>query len=536
MLYTLNMEERKYTMVLFKKKLNLIIKHLPIQMVLLLLIIAAMAEFISVSFIIMNLLKKLNISPENENIQLFISKIVFINISMILLFGLIVLLVSKIFKKINNYAFYSCTTGLPNKNYMMNNLINEISQDKEFAALISLDMDDFKAVNDTLGHLAGDELLRLAGERFEHVLGEQDCVCHIGGDEFLFFIKSVNNKAQTELMAKKILGLFTDPFYVNGSKVDYVSASLGIALMPEHGTDFQTLYNCSDDAMYMSKKLGKSSYTFYDKNMSLNLYEETIKKKEIKDGIRQKEFTVYYQPKYSQNGQLAGAEALARWVRPDGTVVPPSEFIEFAEKNGLIVAITDLILEEVCKDILSWTEKGERDFIISINITSQHITNRKLIRNLIEQIELLHVPAEYLEFEITESMVIEDFQKAVENVALLKSYGIRVSMDDFGTGYSSLNYLKTLPIDIIKIDKSFINSVSYNEKDRILLENIIHLAHGFQLKVIAEGIENEAQLSILKDMECDMFQGFLFGKPVHKEEFEQIFLNKDHTISIGEKL
>ncbi|MDW2800046.1 bifunctional diguanylate cyclase/phosphodiesterase [Clostridium boliviensis] len=523
-------------MMLFKKKLNLILKDLPIQMVLLLLIIVAMAEFVSVSFIIMNLLKKLNISPENENIQLFISKIAFINISMILLFGLIVLLVSRIFKKINNYAFYSCTTGLPNKNYMMNNLINEISQDKEFAALISLDMDDFKAVNDTLGHLAGDELLKLAGERFEHAIGEQDCVCHIGGDEFLFFIKSARDQAQTELIAKRILGLFADPFYVNGSKVDYVSASLGIALMPEHGTNFQTLYNCSDDAMYMSKKLGKSSYTFYDKNMSMNLYEETIKKKEIKDGIRQKEFKAYYQAKYSQNGQLTGAEALARWVRADGTVVPPSEFIVFAEKNGLIVAITDLILEEVCKDILSWIDKGERDFIISINITSQHITSRKLILNLIEQIELLHVPAEYLEFEITESMVIEDFQKAVENIALLKSYGLKVSMDDFGTGYSSLNYLKTLPIDIIKIDKSFIDSVSYNEKDKILLENIIHLAHGFQLKVIAEGIEYEDQLNILKDMECDMFQGFLLGKPVHKEEFEQVFLNKDHTISIGEKL
>jgi len=511
-------------MMLLKKKLNLKINRLPIQMVLLILIIVAMAEFISVSFIIMNLLRKLNISPDNENIQLFMVKIVFINISMILLFGLIVMLVSRIFKKINNYAFYSCTTGLPNKNYMMNNLINEISSDREFAALISLDMDDFKAVNDTLGHLAGDELLKLAGERFENVVGAQDCVCHIGGDEFLFFIKSVRNQAQTEQMAKRILDLFAHPFYVNGSKVDYVSASLGIALMPKDGTDFQTLYNCSDDAMYMSKKLGKSSYTFYNENMSLNLYEETIKKKEIKEGIKQKEFKVYYQAKYSKDGQLTGAEALARWVKEDKTVIPPSEFIEFAEKNGLIVAITDLIVEEVCTDILSWIEKGKSDFIISINITSQHITNRKLIRKLVEKIDFFHVPAKYLEFEITESMVIEDFNKAVENIALLKSYGIRVSMDDFGTGYSSLNYLKSLPIDIIKIDKSFIDSVSYNEKDKVLLENIINLAHGFQLKVIAEGIENEDQLKILKEMQCDMYQGYHFGRPVNKGDFEKIFL------------
>lgn len=501
--------------------------RVPVQMVLLILIVVAMVEFVSVSVIIINLLKKLNINPDDIIIQLFMVKIAIINLSMILLFTLIVLLVSSVFKKINKYAFYSCTTGLPNKNYMMNNLINKIAANGEFAALISLDMDDFKAVNDTLGHLAGDELLKLAGERFEQMLHEKDCVCHIGGDEFLFFIKSVRNKAETEKMAKDILGSFAEPFYINGSKVDYVSASLGIALMPTDGEDFQTLYNCSDDAMYMAKKHGKSSYVFYDNNMSIHLYEDTIKKKEIKEGIKQKEFKVFYQPKYSNGGELIGAEALARWVKMNGIVLPPADFIEFAERNDLIVAITDLIVDEVCKDILSWLSIGQSDFIVSINITSKHITNRKLIQKLIEKIEYFHVPTRHIEFEITESMVIEDFNKAVENIALLKSFGIKVSMDDFGTGYSSLNYLKTLPIDIIKIDKSFIDSINHDEKDRVLLENIIHLAHGFQLAVIAEGIENEDQFKVLQDMQCDMYQGYYFGKPVAKDDFEKIFLKKD---------
>ncbi len=493
-------------------------------MVLLILIIVAMVEFISVSVIILNLLKKLNINPDDKIIQLFMGKIAMINVSMILLFGLIVLLVSRVFKKINNYAFYNCTTGLPNKNYMMNNLISEITGNGEFAALISLDMDDFKAVNDTLGHLAGDELLRLTGERFQNILHTRDCVCHIGGDEFLFFIKSVKNKAETELVAKDILRIFAEPFYINGSKVDYVSASMGIAITPKDGTDFQTLYNCSDDAMYMAKKHGKSSYIFYDKKMSFHLYEDTIKKKEIKEGIKQKEFKVFYQPKYSGNGLLMGAEALARWVKADGTRLPPSEFIEFAEKNGLIIAITDLIVEEVCKDILSWIKKGKEGFVVSINITSEYITNRRLMKKLIDKIEDFRIPTKYIEFEITESMVIEDFNKAVENIILLKSYGIKVSMDDFGTGYSSLNYLKTLPIDIIKIDKSFIDSINQEEKDRVLLENIIQLAHGFQLTVIAEGVENKAQLEVLQKMECDMFQGYYFGKPVAKKDFERMFL------------
>lgn len=407
---------------------------------------------------------------------------------------------------------------------MMNNLINKISGKGEFASLISLDMDDFKAVNDTLGHLAGDKLLKQAGERFEKVIHEQDCVCHIGGDEFLFFIKSVKSKPEIEQMAKDILGLFTKPFYINGSKVDYVSGSLGIALMPKDGEDFQTLYNCSDDAMYMAKKHGKSSYMFYDRNMGIHIYEDTIKKKEIKEAIRKNEFKVFYQPKYSYDEHLIGAEALARWVKEDGTILPPSEFIEFAEKNGLIVAITDLIVDEVCKDILSWLSIGRSDFVVSINITSEHITNRKLVQKLIDKVDSFNVPTKYIEFEITESMVIEDFSNAVENIVLLKSFGIKVSMDDFGTGYSSLNYLKRLPIDIIKIDKSFIDSINHDSKDRVLLENIIHLAHGFDLVVIAEGIENENQLKVLLDMQCDMFQGYYFGKPMGKDDFEKMFM------------
>lgn len=508
-----------------RKKLNSKIDRVPIQVVLMILIVVAMVEFISVSVIIVHLLEKLDIDSADRVIQVFMAKIAIINLSMILLFVLIVMLVSKVFKKINNFAYYSCTTGLPNKNYMMNRLIHEIVEKEAFGALISLDMDDFKAVNDTLGHLAGDELLRQAGERFQNVMKEQDCVCHIGGDEFLFFLKSVKTKAETEQMAKVILDSFAEPFYIDENKVDYVSASMGIALLPEDGRDFQTLYNCSDDAMYMAKKRGKSGYIFYDKHMSLNLYEDTIKKKEIKEGIQNKEFKVFYQPKYSSKGQLIGAEALARWVKADGTILPPSEFIEFAEKNGLIVAITDLILDEVCADIYSWEGKREDDFVISINITSAHISDKKLIQKLIERIRFFNIATKHIEFEITESMVIEDFNKAQENIALLKACGIKVSMDDFGTGYSSLNYLKTLPIDIIKIDKSFIDSINHDQKDRILLQNIIHIAHGFKLIVIAEGVENEEQLNILQDMQCDMFQGYYFSRPVKKADFEDMFLS-----------
>jgi polar amino acid transport system substrate-binding protein len=520
--FTLRVERMKKMQI--RKKLNSRLDRLPIQVILVVLIVLAMVEFISVSVIIVHLLDKLNINSSDRDIRIFMTKIAGINISMIILFILIVKLLSKLFKKINSYAYYNCTTGLPNKNYMMNKLVNETVGKRSFSALISLDIDDFKAVNDALGHLAGDELLKQAGERFEKLMKKHDCVCHIGGDEFMFFLKSVKTKDETEKMAEAILDSFTEPFYIEESIVDYVSASLGIALMPNDGIDFQTLYNCSDDAMFMAKKRGKSAYLFYETNMSLHLYEDSIKKKDIKEGILKKEFKAFYQPKYSSGGQLIGAEALARWVKEDGTVLPPSEFIEFAEKNGLILAITDLIVDEVCKDIISWEGKWVDDVVISINITSAHISDKKLIKKLIERINFFNIPTKYLEFEITESMVIEDFKKAQENIALLKSCGIKISMDDFGTGYSSLNYLKALPIDIIKIDKSFIDSIYHDQKDRILLQNIIHIAHGFDLTVIAEGVENEEQLNILQDMKCDMFQGYYFSKPIKKDDFETMFL------------
>jgi len=500
------------------------INSLSIQIILLTLIVLAMTEFISVSFIIKNTIEELNIDNKEYVIKLFMSKITIINVSMILLFSLIVLLVTKVFKKINNYAFYSCTTGLPNKNYMLNNLMGEISKNPQYAAVISLDMDDFKAVNDTLGHLSGDELLKQAGERFEQVIDIKDCVCHIGGDEFLFFIRAAKKHSDVEKVAKKIIDVFSNPFIVNGNIVDYVTASAGIALIPQDGKDFQTLYNCSDDAMYSAKKLCKSNYKFYDKSMSMHLYEESVKKKEIKDGIQNKEFKAFYQPKFSKNGILIGAEALARWVKKDGSIIPPAEFISFTEKIGLIVSITDAIIDEVCTSILGWIVKGYENFSISINITSEHIVNEKLCRQILNRVNAFNIPPQYLEFEITESMVIDDFDMAVSNIKMIKDFGIKISMDDFGTGYSSLNYLKKLPIDIIKIDKSFIDAINKDDKDKILLKNIINISHEFQLEVIAEGVENIHQYEILKKMQCDMFQGYYFGKPVEEKMFETLFL------------
>lgn len=473
-----------------------------------------------------------NIIMYEDTVKTSLTKLLIISISIIMLFIFTVLLVIKIYKKMNNYAFYSCTTGLPNKNYVINSLIGEISRIKDFSALISLDMDNFKAVNDTLGHLAGDEFLRQAGIRFKKVIKLQDCVCHIGGDEFLFFIKSAKNKTQVENIAKDIIDVFGKTFAIEGENVDYATASVGIALIPQDGNDFRTIYNCADDAMYTAKNSGKNSYKFYDKSMSFHIYEESVKKKEIEDGIKNKEFKVFYQPKILSDGRFVGTEALVRWFKKDGKIVAPSEFIDFAERKGLIVSITEIVIEEVFKKIILWISKGYKDFTISINMSAEYLNNEKLCNDILKKIRKFNIPENYIEFEITESMFIKDFDAAVSSIKKIKDFGIKISLDDFGTGYSSLNYLKRLPIDIIKIDKSFIDTID-NEKDRIVLENIINIAHSFKYDVVAEGVENKEQYEILKSMKCDMFQGYYFGKPFDEDNFETTFLKQRHKGQSG---
>jgi diguanylate cyclase (GGDEF)-like protein len=496
-----------------------ILKKLNLQAVLVFVIIVAMIEFLAVSFISFRALRGMH-NDQDQTLLLLIG----INLSMVVLFILIMLLVLGVFKKINYYAFTSSITGLPNKNFVLNNLIGEISRIGTFSALMSLDMDNFKAVNDSLGHLAGDQLLKHAGRRFRKALSLEDCVCHIGGDEFLFFIRSMQDRVKIEKLAADIISIFKTPFHIDGETVDYVTASLGIALIPKDGHDFQTLYNYADDAMYTAKNAGKNQYFFFDENIRLHVYENAVRKKELENGIAKKEFKVFYQPKISNDGSLVGAEALVRWFKDDGRILPPSEFIGFAEKNGLILAISDLVIESVCQKVLEWTERGYDHFSVAINLTAEHLIHDELCQGLLNKIKACKISPQRIEFEITESMIISDFKTAAKNLALIKDAGIKVSLDDFGTGYSSLNYLKKLPIDSIKIDKSFIDNVPDDLKDLAVLKSIVEIAHNLGYTVIAEGVEKKEQLEILKAIHSDMYQGYYFGKPVDAETFERTFL------------
>jgi diguanylate cyclase (GGDEF)-like protein len=452
--------------------------------------------------------------------------IILINLSMMILFALMMFIVTRINKRMDYYAFYNGTTGLPNKNFVLTTLVKDIAKinKDKYALLISLDMDNFKAVNDTLGHSFGDKLLKQAGERLKNAIKSIDCVCHIGGDEFLFLIKSVNNKNEAKNLAKNILNVFKEPFNIDNKKIDYVTASLGIVVINQDGDNFETLYNCADDAMYASKSIGKNSYSFYNKEMYSNIYEKTVRKKEIEAGIEKGEFKVFYQPKVSNNEKLLGAEALVRWLKDDNKIIPPSEFIEFAENEGLIKYIGEIVIIEVCKKISEWIKKGYKDFKIAINLSAEQLIDEKLCNKALSIIKEFKIPFEFIEFEVTESIIIKDFNIAIRNIQKIKSYGIKVSLDDFGTGYSSLNYLKQLSIDSVKIDKSFIDNLVFDDASIVMVNTIIKVCHYFGYEVVAEGVEKEDQMECLKNLNCDIFQGYYFGKPMNDISFENEFL------------
>jgi EAL domain-containing protein (putative c-di-GMP-specific phosphodiesterase class I) len=258
--------------------------------------------------------------------------------------------------------------------------------------------------------------------------------------------------------------------------------------------------------------------------MNSNIYEKALKKKAIEEGIIKGEFKAFYQPKVSSEEKFLGAEALVRWIKEDGKIIPPSEFIEFAEEEGLIKYIGEAVIIEVCKKVAQWIEKGYKDFRIAINLSAEQLIDEELCDKALNIIKDFKIPFEYIEFEVTESSVIKDFNLAIKNIKKIKSYGIKVSLDDFGTGYSSLNYLKQLEVDSVKIDKSFIDTLVYDDGTNVMVNTIIKMCHFFGYEIVAEGVENREQIECLQDLNCDVFQGYYFGKPMKDEEFENKFL------------
>lgn len=422
---------------------------------------------------------------------------------------------------LSHQANHDPLTDLPNRLLFKDRVHQAIFQGKrrrEIVAVFFLDLDDFKLVNDTLGHAAGDSLLCQVGERLKTTLRQEDTVARQGGDEFLILLPELFSEQQAAQVAQKVLEALSTPFQLCEQET-YISASLGIALFPVDGEDPELLIQQADMAMYQTKVEGRNHYHFYTHALNERLSERLALQNEMRRALERQEFVLYYQPQYRlSDGQLCGMEALVRWQHPERGFLLPSKFISIAEDSGLILALGEWVLRTACIQNKHWQNSGYPPVRVAVNISARQFRQKNLVRQIARILVETELNPEWLELEITESLSMENVALSVETLKQLKSMGIHLSIDDFGTGFSSLSYLRRFSLDTLKIDRSFITELYDSQDGQMIVLTIIQLAQNLGLKVIAEGVETEEQYNFLRAKGCDAVQGFLLSKPVPVHE------------------
>lgn len=433
-------------------------------------------------------------------------------------------------------AYYDNLTRLPNRTFSTELLTRALTYAKRYNTLMAtlfIDLDAFKRINDTLGHSIGDELLKAVAERLLKSVRKSDyvsrsdnddadevsnTVSRLGGDEFIVILTEIIHDYDASTVARRILHDLAKPFMLNGHEV-FISASIGISLYPTDGQDVEALLRNADIAMYHAKEQGKNNFQFYAESMNSMAIERLRLENELRKALERNEFQLYFQPKVRvENKELIGVEALLRWNHPEHGMLLPSEFISLAEETGLIVPIGGWVLRTACEQAKTWQAIGLQPLPISVNISQRQFEQDLFLESVLDALRSTHLSPHFLELEITESLIMHDPEKVISMLGELKDTGIMVSIDDFGTGYSSLEYLRRLPLDALKIDRSFITHAVTNADDAAIARAVIAMAHSLNLKVIAEGVENNAQLEFLRGLDCDEAQGFLFGRPVPADE------------------
>ena len=428
--------------------------------------------------------------------------------------------------RVSRLAHYDELTGLPNRTMFHERVGHAIAQARRNAkslAILFIDLDDFKKINDTLGHGAGDRALRVIAERLRGCLRATDTVCRLGGDEFVVLIEELPQPENVAEVAKKILAAIVQPFPLDAGQY-HLSASIGISTYPGDSDDLQGLMKNADIAMYRAKEQGRNNYQFYSTQMNVHTLERLALESDLRHALARDEFRLHYQPKVDiRSGRITGVEALLRWQQPGRELVPPAQFIPLAEETGLIVPIGDWVLRTACLQSKAWLDKGLPPLTVAVNLSARQFAHESLIEDVARTLRDTKLDPASLELEITESMVMRDPERAVILLAALKAMGIRLSIDDFGTGYSSLSYLKRFPLDSVKIDRSFIQDLPGSVDDAAITRAIIAMAHSLRLKSIAEGVETEEQLGFLREEGCDEMQGYLFSRPLPEDEFLRFF-------------
>ncbi|QQY79595.1 diguanylate cyclase (GGDEF)-like protein [Keratinibaculum paraultunense] len=415
-------------------------------------------------------------------------------------------------QEIYRLAYFDPKTSLPNRLYFIEELNKNIDKNIKLAVLY-LNLDKFKHINNTLGHDIGDEILRLIGLRLEKLIGEGNLIARGEGDGFFILIKDLMDEGEAVDVAKRIIEDFKQPLIVEGYKL-YLTTSIGIAVYPEAGITSSSLIKNAEAALYRAKDVGGNSYFIYDETIGIKEYENLTMLNELRQAVNNEEFVLYYQPKIDiKREKIIGMEALIRWNNPKRGLVFPDKFIPLAEDTGLIVPIGEWVLREACRQNKEWIQKGYKPRRISVNISARQFQYYNFLDTVSNILEETGLEPEYLGLEITETTAISDIEYTIDVLNRLKQLGVSVIMDDFGTGYSSLKYLREMSINEIKIDRAFIWDIETNEKNRAISRTITVLAKQFDILVTAEGVETKEQLDILKKIGCDKAQGYYFSKP-----------------------
>ena len=432
--------------------------------------------------------------------------------------------------ELHQLAFYDKLTGLPNRRMFMDNLQNLIKnsqrQNKTFAVFF-MDLDDFKYINDSLGHEAGDELLKETGLRLKEIFRNTDMVARLGGDEFTVTIENIKDSDDVDLsyLAKKLLSqLSNKPITVQDRNLT-VNTSIGIAKYPDNGLDSESLVKNADTAMYFAKRSGKNRFALFSEEMNVHLRQNVEIENDLKEAMAcEDQISMHYQPIIDlKSKELIGVEALARWKHPQKGWISPIDFISVAEQSDLIVDLSDMLINIAFKQFKTWSIKNT-SFYISINVSVKQFEKKHFLSHLCNLVSTYQIDPRNIQLEFTESVMLNSNNETFIKFAALKKMGFKIAIDDFGTGYSSLGYIHKLPIDIIKIDRSFIVEMPHNQKTRAIVAAITKLSASLGIKTIAEGIETEAQATLIKEAQCDFAQGYLFSKPLIADAFELTYL------------
>ena len=428
--------------------------------------------------------------------------------------------------QLEHQANYDALTGLPNRNLLHDRLRQAVYSQRtpRSIAVVFMDLDHFKFVNDSLGHSTGDLLLKAMGERLRTVLREGDTVGRVGGDEFVLILNDQSNEEIIYRAMQRISAKVSEPITIEGKEL-YVSCSAGISLYPQDGRDVETLLKNADAAMYRAKEHGRSNFQFYTSEMNERVNERLSLENALRRALDRNELALHYQQKVNlSTNQIVGAEALVRWMHPEWGLVRPARFIPLAEETGLIVSIGEWVLREACRQTRAWLDAGLAPGTVSVNLSVRQFRQEGLVRMVSRILEETRLDPSRLEMELTESMVMHNVDAAIAILQGLKQLGVALSLDDFGTGYSSLSYLKDLPIDTLKIDRSFVRDIGAGAEadEGVLAQAIISLGHALDLKVIAEGVETDAQLRFLRRHGCDEVQGFFHGEAQPPEAYRKL--------------